>query len=269
MQIKIDINGIVVDPGVLPRGVAPDDATVKEYELCERLHPGCLPPMVVYETPDKTRLLADGLKRLTAHRRIGHTELAVDIRKGTRAEAVFYASGANRTHGVRLTDAEKRRAVENMLLVPAIAAPDGTPASQANMKIAEQVGVSSTIVGRIRAQLVSENKLSDSAKRAGRDGKVRNTAKIGSKRRGGRPPKSVKQAEKQAEEAGLDEQQTKAVVEKARAIDLLDRLGDWFKAVERSGLLPRETLEQMARDLNELRLPLRDKLVALEKAEAE
>src|SRR5207244_1874771 len=57
----------------------------------------------------------DGFHRLEAARLVGCTELGADVRQGTQRDAVLYSVGANAQHGLRRTNADKRRAVETLL----------------------------------------------------------------------------------------------------------------------------------------------------------
>lgn len=182
---KIAHAQIKVDPAVLPR-TGGDDKVVKEYAEIKRLDAQSMPPPVVF-FDDKKHWLADGDKRLAADKKLGLKETVCDVRKGSRADAIWFACQANVTHGTRLTSAQKRQAVENCLR-------DKTLRDQSNPAIAEQCGVGETLVLRVRKQLVS--KTSGGAKvKAGKElrktksGKVMDTSNIGSKKKGGRPRK--------------------------------------------------------------------------------
>lgn len=59
--------------------------------------------------------LADGFHRLSAALELDYVKITADIRQGTRRDAVLYSIGANATHGLSRTNADKRRAVERML----------------------------------------------------------------------------------------------------------------------------------------------------------
>ena len=55
--------------------------------------------------------LADGFHRLAAVKKEGTGFIPVEIHPGTRRDAVLYSVGANATHGLPRTNADKRRAV--------------------------------------------------------------------------------------------------------------------------------------------------------------
>jgi len=165
-KMKLPVNAVEIDPSVLPR-IQDDDPVVAEYADTLRLDQKAMPPPVVF-FDGKDNWLADGVKRLAALKRIGVEEPVCDVRKGTRSEAIFYASGANREHGVRLTNAEKKRAVENCLA-------DKECAENTDGVIGELCGVSTSMVQKRRAAL---NKLLSGPGKPGKAGK-RRRAKTG------------------------------------------------------------------------------------------
>lgn len=66
--------------------------------------------------------------------------------KGIRREAVLFACGANQTHGLTRTNADKRKAVETLML-------DAEWSQWSNREIARRVGVASSLADDIRASL--------------------------------------------------------------------------------------------------------------------
>src|SRR5262245_40145107 len=72
------------------------------------------PPIVVFEDGEGL-WLADGHHRVEAARRAGRKVVCADLRAGGRREALLHACGANAAHGIRRTNADKRRAVTLML----------------------------------------------------------------------------------------------------------------------------------------------------------
>lgn len=77
-----------------------------------------LPPVVVYKSGDGQHWLADGFHRIAAHIKAGRTEIKCDIRDGGQRAAILHSVGANATHGLKRTNADKRRAVEMLLSDP-------------------------------------------------------------------------------------------------------------------------------------------------------
>jgi hypothetical protein len=72
------------------------------------------PPIVVFHD-GTTYWTGDGFHRLTAAALAGAKRIRAEVRRGTQRDAVLYAVGANATHGLRRTNADKRHAVELLL----------------------------------------------------------------------------------------------------------------------------------------------------------
>jgi ParB-like chromosome segregation protein Spo0J len=75
---------------------------------------GKLDPVTVYKT-ESGLLLVDGNHRLAAHEAVGVDRIAARVIPGTDDEAWMAAAAANANHGLRRTNADKRRAVEVVL----------------------------------------------------------------------------------------------------------------------------------------------------------
>src|SRR5438477_10918708 len=109
-------------------------------------------------------MLVDGFHRFNSAKRCkSHTSSAL-IHEGSREDALKFALSANATHGIRRTNADKRRAVELAL---------GTFKTLTDRAIAEMCGVGRDLVGEARAQ-VSESdtcRPDESQSRTGLDGK--------------------------------------------------------------------------------------------------
>jgi phage N-6-adenine-methyltransferase len=91
--------------------------------------------------------LADGFHRLNAAYRSGKfAEIPADIKAGTRRDAVLFAAGANASHGLRRTDADKRRSVEMLLL-------DDEWGKWSNMEIARRCNVGEKLVRQMKKDL--------------------------------------------------------------------------------------------------------------------
>lgn len=98
---------------------------------------------------------------------LNHAKHLYEIHALPRDDAVLAAAGANKTHGLRRTNADKRRAVEMALSVAG---------GRSDHWIAERCGVSPTTVGTVRASL---SNLDSQVERKGRDGRTTRTANIG------------------------------------------------------------------------------------------
>lgn len=121
-----------------------DERTVAEY--AEAFANGTTFPPVTVFSDGESFWLADGFHRVEAARRAGLADIDADVRAGTLRDAVLYACGANGTHGLRRTNADKRRAVETLLA-------DAEWVKWSDRKIAKQCGVAPTFVGTLRSSL--------------------------------------------------------------------------------------------------------------------
>lgn len=107
-----------------------------------------LAPIVVFYDGSQY-WLADGFHRYYATERAGGDLIAVEVKLGTRRDALLYAAGANATHGLRRTNADKRRSVETLLR-------DEEWAKWSNVAIAKRCGVDEGTVRNVRSFLSSE-----------------------------------------------------------------------------------------------------------------
>ena len=132
------------------------------------------PPVVVF-FDGANYWLADGFHRYFGARDAGESALNAEIITGTQRDAVLYSLKANATHGLRRTNADKRKAVETLLK-------DAEWATWSDRKIAEVCGVSHELARQVRGAIC--HPLTDSPTRTvERNGKTyeQNTANIGKK----------------------------------------------------------------------------------------
>lgn len=149
-----------------------NDETVSEYAERYRAD-GKMPPLVVFY--DGTEYwLADGFHRLHALRAANKPQAIAEVRSGSQRDAVLFACGANSGHGLRRTNADKRRAVETMLR-------DEEWCGWSDNSIARACGVSQPFVASVR--LTSNDYKSPPTERLGADGRTMNTANIGKRKR--------------------------------------------------------------------------------------
>lgn len=105
------------------------------------------PPVVLFQDQD-TYWLGDGFHRVAAAIKAGKKGIQADIRQGGQRQARLFALGANSTHGVRRTNADKRLAVSILL--------DDPEWSQwSNRQISEVVGVSHQFINNMRNERVA------------------------------------------------------------------------------------------------------------------
>ncbi len=120
---------------------------VAEY-ADEMLAGTTFPPVVLYQEGE-TYWLADGYHRVDAARRINLETITAAIHEGTSRDAILHGIGANAVHGLRRTQADKRRAVERLLRDPEWA-------KWSNRKVAAAARVDHKTVGKIRRELSGE-----------------------------------------------------------------------------------------------------------------
>jgi hypothetical protein len=123
------------------------DETVNDYAN-DMLNGVVFPPVVVFHDGNDY-WLGDGFHRVEAGRKIGRETIVAEIRKGSARDAILHGVGSNASHGLRRTQADKRRAVERLLKDPEWA-------RWSDRKIAEVAKVDHKTVGAIRRGLTGE-----------------------------------------------------------------------------------------------------------------
>jgi hypothetical protein len=138
-----DLTNVRMDEAIQPR-VTLDAAALDEYAAA-MVAGMTFPPIVVF-FDGTTHWTADGFHRVHAAQRAGLKTLMAEIHQGTRREAMLYAVGANQAHGVRRTNADKRKAVLTLLN-------DGQWRRWSDREIAKRCGVHHGLVGELRSSL--------------------------------------------------------------------------------------------------------------------
>ena len=131
-----------------------------------------MPPVTLYWDSDGNYFLADGFHRVAAAEAAGLSIISCEVQNGTQREAVLASLGANADHGLKRSTADKRKAVCTMFA-------DEEWRRWSNIRIAEVVGVSDTYVGNIRKELEASGELEPQTVRAGKGGRITDTAAIG------------------------------------------------------------------------------------------
>lgn len=144
------------------------DATIAEYSE----HLASLPPVTVFDDGEHV-WLADGFHRVKAFQLAKRAKIPVDLREGTRRDALLFAVGCNAAHGLRRSNADKRRSVAVLLRDPEWS-------RWSDRELAKRAGVSNKFVSTLRADLATVNG-TQLEPRKGRDGKVRKAPKAASK----------------------------------------------------------------------------------------
>ncbi len=104
------------------------------------------PAIVVFYRFGSKKYVADGFHRVLATKKVGAKTILAEVRDGTKRDAILYAAGANLLHGVRRSNADKRKAVFTMLR-------DKEWVAWADAEIARRCGVSASMVARWRELL--------------------------------------------------------------------------------------------------------------------
>lgn len=119
--------------------------TGKVEEYAEILKDGGTLPAVAVFWDEKIGkyLLADGFHRVAAHVEAGFESVQCEVFPGGRRDAILYSCGANATHGLPRTNADKNRAATSMVLDPEWG-------EWSDRAIAKHCGVSHVMVGTVR-----------------------------------------------------------------------------------------------------------------------
>ena len=173
--IEVELDRLTLDPEIQAR-VKTNKSAVIEY--AEAMKTGAeFPPILAYHADDGL-LVADGFHRVKAGIKAGIKVIMVEIRTGDRRDAIQCALGANATHGLRRTNADKNRAVTKML-------EDPEWSTWSNGVIASLCAVSDVFVGKIRKKMTPNGLESTAQRKVMRSGKeiTMNTGNIGKKRK--------------------------------------------------------------------------------------
>jgi len=147
--LTIPIESLALLPELQTRAVL-DAEAVDDYAALYGLVPCPLPPVVAFRLGldrDDPIAVIDGFHRIAAAQQIGLKVIEFTVAgSGSLEEAKWAAAQSNAAHGVRRTNADKRRAVT--LAITAEAHDDDS-----NRAIAKHTGVSYELVRRVRADL--------------------------------------------------------------------------------------------------------------------
>ena len=132
------------------------------------------PPIIVFfDIENEIYILGDGFHRLFAHLRAKPNDpIIVEQYLGNVQDAQWYSIGANKSHGLKRSNEDKRNAVELAFLHP-------KSATMSDRQVADHVGVSYELVSTTRKRLVHEGRLSESDSRVGKDGRTYKITNIG------------------------------------------------------------------------------------------
>jgi hypothetical protein len=152
----MDIASLTQTPELQGR-VGLNNDVVQEY--AERMAEGCVfPPVLVFADGNGTAWLVDGYHRTAACERLGRDNVLAEVRTGTHDDALWASCSANKCHGLRRSNADKRRAVERALVHP-------RSVRLSDRQIGQYCGVHHHTVGRIRRELECEGSVQKVASR--------------------------------------------------------------------------------------------------------
>lgn len=157
MATTLPLTSIRTDGGTQSR-VKIDAEAVADYAAAYKAKTP-MPPLTVYHD-GKVYWLADGFHRFHAAGQAGLLTVRCDVKRGTKTDAAWHSVGANRSHGLRRTNADKQKAVQMALQLHS---------DYSDRAIAAHVGVHHEMVAGPRRQLAE----SASSTRIGLDGKRR------------------------------------------------------------------------------------------------
>lgn len=115
-------------------------------EYVEAIKDGAVFPPIVVFFDGATYWLGDGFHRVHAFRTAGRASINADVRNGTQADAQLFSYSANTVHGLRRSNADKRKAVLGTLNHPATK-------DWSDNQIAKHCGVHHSTVGDARRSL--------------------------------------------------------------------------------------------------------------------
>lgn len=169
--MKLRIERLRLDGGTQPRADI-DQSTVRDYADALSTE-ATFPPVTVFHDGE-AYWLADGFHRVHAHKMLDWLEVDADVRQGTRRDAVLFSVGANAVHGLRRTNADKRRAVETLLNDPEWA-------GWSDREISRRAGVGAPFVATLRPAICNPITDSPTQRRVERNGTIftQDTSNIG------------------------------------------------------------------------------------------
>jgi hypothetical protein len=141
--MNINLKKIRIDGGTQPRSEI-DYGIVNEY--ADAMTEGAKFPAIVVFNDGANYWLADGFHRYHASKKLGFYEIECEVKSGTKRDAVLYSVGANSSHGLRRSNADKRKAVLTLLQ-------DEEWSKWSDREIADRCGVSNKFVSNLRNSL--------------------------------------------------------------------------------------------------------------------
>ena len=146
----LNLSAIIIDKGTQSRAQISEE-TVSDY--AEAMSAGdTFPPITVF-FDGVEYYLADGFHRLHAAQRLGRASIQAEVKTGTLRDAILFSLGANRDHGLRRTNADKRKCVQTLL-------EDFEWGELSVNEMARICGVSPQLVSAVKAEMDGGTKVS-------------------------------------------------------------------------------------------------------------
>jgi len=146
MKIKqIKLSEIVIDAGTQQRELI-NVEIVSEY--AEAIKCGAKFPPVVVFSDGVNYYLVDGFHRRHAYANLEIPTIDAEIHDGTVRDAVLFSAGVNGNHGIRLTNADKRKSVLMLLS-------DSEWSEWSDNKISKHCHVTQPFVSKLRKSLIT------------------------------------------------------------------------------------------------------------------
>lgn len=149
--IRLPLDSVCVDKSIQSREKLNENVIL---EYTEAMKDGAKFPDIVVFYDGSVYWLADGFHRFEAARRLKVEDTGAEVKEGTKRDAILYSACANSKHGLRRTNADKRKAVSILIK-------DEDWCKWSDRDIARKCGVSNTFVSELRSSLStvdSENK---------------------------------------------------------------------------------------------------------------
>ena len=124
-----------------------DPGVVAEY--AESMETGAVFPAIILYFNGTDYWPADGFHRIEAARRIDKDTILAEVREGGQRDAILFAAGANASHGLRRSQADKRRSIETLLRDPEWS-------RGSDREIGKACAVDHKTVGKVRRELTGE-----------------------------------------------------------------------------------------------------------------
>ena len=124
-----------------------DPGVVAEY--AESMETGAVFPAIILYFNGTDYWPADGFHRIEAARRIDKDTILAEVREGGQRDAILFAAGANASHGLRRSQADKRRSVETLLRDPEWS-------RWSDREIGKACTLDHKTVGKVRRELTGE-----------------------------------------------------------------------------------------------------------------